>query len=229
MILKKNNIGLYLLFVLIVPFLATSCKLNNRAKDSFHCPISSFKCLKGTSLVVISTSKGRITIELDGKNAPVTSGNFLDLIKKDVYTKTKFHRVIKEPNPFIIQGGDPLTKDSTTYKKDYGTGSYMNLETGQTRYIPLEFKLKGEKYPRYGKEINDPKEMNRIALKHVKGAIAMARGQSPNSASSQFYITLKTLTELDGRYTVFGKVVKGMDVVYLINEGDRIINTYVEK
>tara|TARA_B100000315_G_C14527821_1_gene564690 strand:- start:594 stop:1127 length:534 start_codon:yes stop_codon:yes gene_type:complete len=65
-------------------------------------------------------------------------------------------------------------------------------------------------------------------LKHVKGAVAMARSQNPNSASSQFYITLADTPFLDGNYAVFGKVTEGMDVVESIAVGDKISKVTVE-
>lgn len=66
-------------------------------------------------------------------------------------------------------------------------------------------------------------------LKHVKGALAMARSQNPNSASSQFYITLDETPFLDGSYAVFGKVVSGMDVVEKIKVGDKMDKVYISE
>jgi peptidyl-prolyl cis-trans isomerase B (cyclophilin B) len=89
--------------------------------------------------------------------------------------------------------------------------------------IPLELALKGEPEPRYGEQLVDPALSAQIKLKHDRGALAMARSADVNSASAQFYIALKPLTELDGRYAVFGRVVKGMEVVDRIRQGDRLI------
>lgn len=142
------------------------------------------------SQAVISTDKDDITVELFQDLAPVTAGNFIDLVKRGFYDGLNFHRV--EPG-FVIQGGCP---------HGTGTGSFVDPDTGQTRYINLEVTE---------------------LLKHdAPGTLAMARSQSPNSASCQFYITLAATPFLDMKYAVFGKVVQGMEVVNAIRRGDRI-------
>ena len=77
--------------------------------------------------------------------------------------------------------------------------------------------------PSYGKEIDTSSQINNIELKHERSYLSLARSKALNSASSQFYILLKSLPELDGRYAVFGKVVSGMKIVDLIEEEDFII------
>ena len=67
----------------------------------------------------MSTNRGAITLEVDGDAAPVTAGNFVDLVKRGVYNGTVFHRVVKEPVSFVIQGGDPTSKDPKTLKTNY--------------------------------------------------------------------------------------------------------------
>jgi peptidyl-prolyl cis-trans isomerase B (cyclophilin B) len=103
-----------------------------------------------------------------------------------------------------------------------GTGSFVDPETGQSRMIPLEISFRGEENPRYSREITNPSQLNSLTLNHERGAVAMARSQDPDSASAQFYIALKPLPELDGRYAVFGRVIAGMDVVDEIRQGDRM-------
>ncbi|WP_414027384.1 peptidylprolyl isomerase [Cyanobium sp. ATX-6F1] len=104
----------------------------------------------------------------------------------------------------------------------YGLGSFIDPAQGQPRLIPLELSLEGEGEPRYGQEAAGPGESSKLKLVHERGALAMARSQDPNSASAQFYIALRGLPELDGRYAVFGRVIKGMDVVDRIQQGDKI-------
>ena len=166
-------------------------------------------------------------MELDGENSPVTAGNFLDLINKGVYEKTVFHRVIRNPAHFVVQGGDPMSKDPNNPKINYGKGSFIDPKNGQVRFVPLEIKLKTEESPRYNQLITNPKQLSELQLKHKKGSLAMARSQAPNSGSSQFYIALKPLPELDGRYSVFGKILEGINVLDEIREGDVIINTKI--
>jgi cyclophilin family peptidyl-prolyl cis-trans isomerase len=137
---------------------------------------------------VIETNRGQITIELYEDKAPITAGNFIDLIERGFYNGLKFHRY--EPG-FVIQGGDP---------RGNGTGGYVDPQTGRERRIKLEVSPE---------------------LKHGDaGAVAMARSNSPDSASCQFYITLGPAAFLDMNYAVFGRVTDGMDVVKQLRAGD---------
>ena len=178
--------------------------------------------LQGKATVLMSTSRGDITIEVDGDAAPLTAGNFVDLVRRGTYNGTLFHRVVREPVPFVVQGGDPQSSDRSVPLSQLGTGSFVDPATGQARLIPLEISFEGEDGPRYGRVSTNPSELNKLALRHDRGAVAMARSQAPNSASAQFYIALKPLPELDGRYAVFGRVSEGLEVVDAIRQGDRI-------
>ena len=133
--------------------------------------------------VTIETSLGNITIQLNDSVAPKHSANFRKLAKDGYYDSTTFHRVI--PN-FMIQGGDPNSKNGE--RSTHGMGG-------------PEYRIDAE-----------------IGLPHDRGVIAAARqGDQINpqkmSNGSQFYITVVPTTFLDGQYSVFGKVVEGMDVV----------------
>jgi len=169
--------------------------------------------LKGQATVELTVKGSPIAIELNGDMAPVTAGNFLDLVQRGFYDGLTFHRVVKEPQPFVVQGGDP---------KGNGTGGFVNPETGQRRSIPLEIVPKGEEEPIYGKTLEQAGVEKEPALNHKRGSLSMARSQMPNSASSQFFIALAELPFLDGDYAVFGEVTKGMDAVDQIQQGDRI-------
>lgn len=132
--------------------------------------------------VVIETTLGNITIQLDDSAAPKHSANFRKLAKEGFYDSTTFHRVI--PN-FMIQGGDPNSKNGE--RQTHGMGG-------------PEYRIDAE-----------------IGLSHDRGVIAAARqGDQINpqrmSNGSQFYITVVPTTFLDGQYSVFGKVVEGMNV-----------------
>lgn len=146
--------------------------------------------------VRLETSKGNVLLELNGAAAPMHVKSFLNLAKIGFFDKTTFHRFAELIGPGqgrIIQGGDPLTKVPTT-REFAGMGG-----------------------PGY--EI--PRENN--SLKHDAMVIAAARTSDPNSAGSQFYITLDPTYFLDtsgGGYTVFGKVVGGKDVVLKLRQDD---------
>lgn len=157
----------------------------------------------GSETAVIKTSKGDIVVELYGKDAPIHVGNFVELVQKGFYNDTKFHRY--EPG-FVIQGGDPQTKDATSKEvADQVASGQSMFGTGGPGY-----QIKGEFDP-----AQNPN-------KHVEGALGMARSQSPDSAGSQFYFTLAATPFLDSQYTVFGKVTEGLDVVKALRVGDVI-------
>jgi len=149
----------------------------------------------------MQTSKGAIEIEMMEKDAPKTVANFVKLAKAGFYDGTKFHRVI--PN-FMIQGGDPQTKDDALMNR-WGTGG-----------------------PGYTFE-DEIHANNRNAI----GTLAMANA-GPNTNGSQFFINTTANNFLDGKHTVFGKVVAGMEVVQAIgasptDENDRPLETMVIK
>ena len=132
--------------------------------------------------VIMETSMGTMTIELFSKDAPLNVTNFKKLVYKKFYDGLLFHRVIKD---FMIQGGDPNTKSGDPSTWGQGGPGYT---------VPAEIKLKHEKYSlaaaRMGDQVNPKKE----------------------SSGSQFYIVTGQASHLDGQYTVYGKVIKGMDV-----------------
>ena len=171
--------------------------------------------LEGNATVEMIIKGSPVTIEVNGKDAPITAGNFVDLVNRGFYNGLTFHRVVKEPQPFVAQGGDP---------QGTGTGSFINPDTKKTRYIPLEIKLEGDEKPIYGRALGrqGASIKKTVVLPHTRGAVAMARSQMPDSASSQFYFALSDLTFLDGDYAVFAYVTQGMDIVDNLKQGDHI-------
>jgi peptidyl-prolyl cis-trans isomerase B (cyclophilin B) len=202
----------------------TSAKAVSETISETNPAIKGLPSLEGKATVVMTVKGSPIEIEIDGRNAPITAGNFVDLVQKEVYDGLVFHRVVNEPQPFVAQGGDPQSKDPKFPENRLGTGGYIDAKTGNERRIPLEIKPKGADKPTYSKVITDKPE-----LQHKQGAIAMARSQMPDSASSQFYFALADLSFLDGNYAVFGHVTKGFDVVNKIQQGDRIDSAKVTK
>jgi len=131
-------------------------------------------------------------------------------------------RVVREPVPFVVQGGDPRSADPKVPSDQLGTGSFIDPASGEARLIPLEIRLNGDRAPRYGTPITTPGISGKLVKPHLRGSVAMARSQDPDSASSQFYVALQALPELDGSYAVFGQVISGMDVVDRLQQGDRL-------
>jgi len=136
-------------------------------------------------VAVISTGKGEMVVEFWPETAPKTVENFKKLAGEEFYDGTAFHRVVKG---FMIQGGDPLTKDP---QEEYHWG------TGDPGY-----KIKAEFSDR----------------EHVRGVLSMARSSDPDSAGSQFFICLGEAGFLDGQYTAFGQLIAGDDVLEKIGD-----------
>ncbi len=178
----------YFLLLLCGVFLLSAVTVSQGKKSTKKGKSSVDTTKTAHGLVVIETSMGDITIQLADEKAPKHSANFRKLAKEGFFDSTTFHRVIPG---FMIQGGDPNSKDNDRSNDGLGGPGYT---------IDAE-----------------------IGLTHERGVIAAARqGDAINpqrkSNGSQFYITVAPASFLDGQYTVFGKVVKGMEVV------DSIVN-----
>ncbi len=158
--------------------------------------------IKPMTTATITTNKGIITIELFSDKTPNTAENFKKLANQGFYNGTRFHRVIKG---FMIQGGDPLSKDLANQNR-WGTG--------------------GPGY-QFADEIGGDNKNN-------IGTISMANS-GPNTNGSQFFINVANNNFLDTKHTVFGKVISGMEVVNAIEntktgQNDRPIeNMIIEK
>lgn len=185
-------------------------------------PLTQLPQLQGDATVVLQVNGKTITLAISGKDAPITAGNFIDLVDQKVYDGTAFHRVVRTPSPFVVQGGDPQSKDPNFPVQQLGTGSYIDPETKQARYLPLEILPEGAEQAVYSKTLKSAGENKPPKLRHTRGAVAMARSQLPDSASAQFYFALADVDFLDGNYAVFGYVTEGMEVVDQIQQGDRI-------
>jgi peptidyl-prolyl cis-trans isomerase B (cyclophilin B) len=148
---------------------------------------------KENNVAVISTNFGDMVVEFYPDIAPMHVDSFMALANEEYFNGTTFHRVIPG---FMIQGGDPNSRNEN--RATHGTGGRAgkffglgNEEDPSTWLIPQEFS-------------DTP---------HVKGILSMARTNDPNSASSQFFVCHDNANFLDNNYTVFGKVIDGLDII----------------
>ena len=148
---------------------------------------------KENNVAVISTNFGDMVVEFYPDIAPMHVESFMALANEEYFNGTTFHRVIPG---FMIQGGDPNSRNEN--RATHGTGGRAgkffglgNEEDPSTWLIPQEFS-------------DTP---------HVKGILSMARTNDPNSASSQFFVCHDNANFLDNNYTVFGKVIDGLDII----------------
>ncbi len=180
--------------------------------------------LRGRATVEMATAKGDLRIVVDGYSAPLTAGNFVDLVQRGFYDRLTFTRAEES---YVLQAGDPPGP----------AVGFVDPQTGRERTIPLEILVKGDSQPVYGATLED---LGRYRDEPVLpfaayGAVAMARpGDAPNGASSQFFfflfepeLTPAGLNLLDGRYAVFGYVTAGKEVLGRLRAGDQITSARV--
>jgi peptidylprolyl isomerase len=174
--------------------------------------------LKGRATVEIATNKGEMTLVVDGYSAPVTAGNFVDLVQRGFYDDLAITRT----EDFYVQTGDPPGPEE----------GFIDPKTGEYRAIPLEVLVRGEEEPIYGLTLEQAgMYLDEPVLPFsAYGAVAMARpGDDPNGGSSQFFffkfdseLTPPGFNVMDGRYAVFGYVVEGKEVLDKLELGDTI-------
>jgi len=164
---------------------------------------------------VIETDKGKIVFELYTKDAPKTTENFKLLTDKKYFDSLKFHRVVKD---FVIQGGDPKG-DGTGGESAWG-GQFEDEINPKSLGLSKDVISENEKAGyKYNYKLN--------SHKMVLGSVAMANS-GPNTNGSQFFIvTTQDQPTLDGKYSVFGQVVEGLDVANKIVQDDKMNKVYV--
>ncbi len=136
---------------------------------------------------VVSTTQGTFEVELFPKAAPKTVANFIGLASAGFYNNLVWHRIVKG---FAIQTGDPTSRNGGGNPLTWGS-------TGSSQTVPLE----------------TSRALVNEGYENGIGSLGMARTSDPNSGSSQFFVNLADNSFLNGQYTVFGRVVVGMDVV----------------
>jgi peptidylprolyl isomerase len=182
--------------------------------------------LKGLATIEFVTNKGKMTAIVDGYSAPVTAGNFVDLVQRGFYNGLPFTRAEES---YVLQVGDPPGPEE----------GFIDPKTKKYRAIPLEVLVQGDKEPMYEITLEDAGRFREQPVLPFSsfGAMALARpGDDPNGGSSQFFFFLfePELTPaganlLDGRYAIFGYVVEGQDVLDQLTAKDKIESAKVVK
>lgn len=181
--------------------------------------------------VTLKTNKGDIVVALDGTRAPLTVGNFVKLARDNFYDGTAFHRVIPD---FMIQGGDPLSKDQAA-RDQHGMGGpgyqfkdEINAETYGLEKTKLADAIDPSQVEQLKPEVREwtiKQFYEAQGYRYItgvqsfplqRGILAMANS-GPNTNGSQFFIiTAQAVPHLNGKHTPFGIVQQGMDVVMAI-------------
>jgi peptidyl-prolyl cis-trans isomerase B (cyclophilin B) len=164
----------------------------------------------GAESARIHTNKGTISVALFGKDAPITVGNFIELASRGFYRNLKFHA--HKPNS-VIAGGCPKTRSlgpAQVAAAARGVLHGIHPGTGNARYTIID------------EWATNPHN------RHLNGSLALSHGSEPNSGSSQFYFSLAEQPEFDDRFTVFGQITEGLDVVHNLVIGDVIEDIVIE-
>ena len=194
--------------------LFTGCSYKNVLDSDYYCEKLKINCLKNDKRVSFKTSKGNFDVKLYGEKNPVTVNNFIENIKKDIYKNKRFYKIINYPQVKVIHSG--------VYSANfYGEKDNQNINKIR-RNIPLEIKLKKEIEPKYKYQIVDPSEIINLSDFFEKGSLAMVKSGERDSSSTEFFFVTNKFPELDGRYSIFGKVVKGIEILEKINKEDFI-------
>jgi peptidyl-prolyl cis-trans isomerase A (cyclophilin A)/peptidyl-prolyl cis-trans isomerase B (cyclophilin B) len=193
--------------------LVQACNYKNEIDSNYYCQKLKISCVNNNKIALFETSKGYFEVKLFGKDNPVTVSNFIENVDKNIYVNKKFYKIINYPNITFIHGGlNPKNKFYTELNQTLNKTSPV---------IPLELKFQKEIKPRYYYQIKNPSEIENLVNVFERGSIAMVKSGKHNSSTEFFFVTNK-IPELDGRYTIFGKIIKGLDVLEKINKEDFI-------
>jgi len=194
--------------------LVQACSYKNKIDSNYYCQKLKFSCTQINKVVNFKTTKGDFEVKLFGKDNPVTVSNFLENIENNIYVNQKFYKIIKYPQVRFIHGGiNPKNKFYIERKQNLNKTSPS---------IPLEIKFKEEIKPRYNYQIKNPSETVNLVNTFESGSIAMVKSGKNKSSSTEFFFVTTNIPELDGRYSIFGKIIKGLDVLEKINKEDYI-------
>ena len=195
-------------------FLVQACSLRNEVNSNYYCQKLKLICTQRNKIVYFKTSKGDFEVKLFGKDNPVTVSNFLENIENNIYADKKFYKIINYPQIRFIHGG--VNPEDKYYDRRNQSPNKRILS------IPLEIKFKEEIKPRYKYQIKNPNEIENLVNIFESGSIAMVKSGKNNSSSTEFFFVTNNIPELNGRYSIFGKVIKGLDVLKKIKKEDYI-------
>ena len=191
-----------------------ACSYKKQFDSNYYCKKLKFNCIQSNKLVNFKTTKGDFEVKLFGKDNPVTVSNFLENIDNNIYVNQKFYKIINYPQVKLIHGG--VNPENKLYIEQKQKLNKTNPS------IPLEIKFKEEIKPRYNYQIKNPNETKNLVNTFESGSIAMVKSGKNMSSSTEFFFVTSKIPELDGRYSIFGKIIKGLDVLKKINKEDYI-------
>ncbi len=195
-------------------FLVQACSFKHEIDSNYYCQKLKFSCIQSNKIIYFKTSKGDFEVKLFGEDNPVTVSNFLENIDNNIYENQKFYKIINYPQISFIHGG--VNPENKLY---IDRNEILNKTSPS---IPLEIKFKEEIKPRYNYQIKNPYETENLVNTFESGSLAMVKSGKNKSSSTEFFFVTSKIPELDGRYSIFGKIIKGLDVLKKIKKEDYI-------
>ena len=192
----------------------SACSFKSQIDSNYYCQKLELNCIKNNKIVYFKTSKGNFEVKLFGKDNPVTVSNFIENIENNIYKNKKFYKIISYPQQKLIHGG--VNPENKFYIEQNQTINKTSVS------IPLELKFKEETKPRYNYQIKNAYETKDLVNTFESGSIAMVKLGKSKSSSTEFFFVTNKIPELNGRYSIFGKIIKGLDVLKKINKEDYI-------
>ncbi len=199
-------------FCLFCLFLISGCGYKNEEKTQYFCEKLTLDCQIQENGIILHTSKGILKIKLFVNSHPVTVANFLSKVKNNIYENKKFYKIIKLSSNKLIHNG-------LNEYDDFGQINLKNVENFDS--IPLEIKLKNRD-PIYETPLISPLEIKNVKHKFNKGSLSMVKVNKKRSSSTEFFFSLNNFPEFDGRYSIFGKVISGSEILNKIDRNDVI-------
>jgi len=193
-------------------FLINSCGYKNEKNSQYFCERLTLNCDIQEKIVVFYTSKGNLKIQLFEESHPVTVANFISKVKSNIYVNKNFYKIISYSNNKLIHNG--LNK-----LNDFGQMNINDLDNFDS--IPLEIKLI-DREPIYETSLINPLEIKNLRHNFEKGSISMVKINETRSSSTEFFFSLNSLPEFDGRYSIFGRVISGSEILDKIDKNDLI-------
>ncbi len=188
------------------------CGYKNEKNTQYFCERLTLNCDIQEKILVFYTSKGILKIQLFEESHPVTVANFISKVKSNIYVNKNFYKIINYSSNKLIHNG--LNK-----LNDFGRMNINDLDNFDS--IPLEVKLI-DREPIYETSIINPLEIKNLRHSFEKGSISMVKINETRSSSTEFFFSLNSLPEFDGRYSIFGRVISGSEILDKIEKNDLI-------
>ena len=193
-------------------FLISSCGNKDEENTQYFCEKLNLNCDSNEKSLIFHTSKGIIKVKLFPDSYPITVANFISKVESNIYLNKNFYRIINYPNNKLIHNG-------LNEVNNFGQIDLKDITNFDS--IPLEIKLNNKK-PIYETPIINPLRVRKIKYKFEKGSLSMQKVNQKRSSATEFFFSLNDLPEFDGRYSIFGKVISGLEILNDINKNDLI-------